>query len=178
MPYRGVKLARLFEGAEEWASETTRAYAERGAEVMRDRTREHTPVETGELRESWYLTVARKTASLAGPAWEAGTATDVEYAPYVEYGTGLWGPKHAKYPIRPKDPAGWLHWVGKDGEDHFAKLVMHPGSPGQGMLAKGMRDTYVESSVFGPAVLEARMQLMAARWEAEAARGRADMMRP
>ena len=36
--------------------------------------------------------------------------TNVKYAPYLELGTGLWGPNRAKYEIKPKRPGGVLHW--------------------------------------------------------------------
>ncbi|WP_144070238.1 hypothetical protein [Nonomuraea indica] len=30
--------------------------------------------------------------------------------------------------IRPRNPNGWLRWVGSDGKVHFAKKVNHPGT--------------------------------------------------
>lgn len=30
--------------------------------------------------------------------------------------------------IRPRNPNGWLRWVGSDGRVHFAKKVNHPGT--------------------------------------------------
>jgi hypothetical protein len=71
-----------------------------------------------------------------GRVYETGAVTFVEYAPYVEDGTGMWGPHHAPYPIEPT-PGGLLSWVGPDGKRRFAKRVMHPGSPGQHMFAIG-----------------------------------------
>ena len=73
-----------------------------------------------------------------GMVYESGAETDVEYAPYVEHGTGLWGPRHAKYEIKPKRPDGWLRWIDPvTGDPVFAKRVMHPGSPGNHMFAFG-----------------------------------------
>ena len=63
---------------------------------------------------------------------------------FVDKGTGLWGPKHAKYPIVPKTPGGVLAfnsqfsaksrpgrlraYVGSSCPPvRFAKAVMHPG---------------------------------------------------
>lgn len=90
----------------------------------------------GNLRTSWYQRLVKRTRSRGFPAWESGVATDVDYAPDVEYGTGLWGPEHRKYTIVPKNPGGWLHWIDpKTGKDVFAKRVEHPGSPGQHMVA-------------------------------------------
>lgn len=68
----------------------------------------------------------------------SGAETEVDYAPYVEEGTGLWGPTGAPYEIKPIDPLGVLHWVVAGGEHVFAKRVMHPGSPGQHMFAIGI----------------------------------------
>ena len=35
----------------------------------------------------------------------------MEYAPYVNYGTGLWGPEHRKYLIEPIEPKKALSWI-------------------------------------------------------------------
>lgn len=76
----------------------------------------------------------------------------------VEYGTGLWGPKHAKYTIYPSKPGGFLSWVTQTGFTRkngeyvppgtrvFAKKVEHPGSPGQHMFAMGAAKTEAEFS--------------------------------
>lgn len=75
----------------------------------------------GELRNSILYTVNDNQAQIG---------TNVYYAPYVEYGTGLFGPAGSRiYPRHAKA----LHWVDRDGE-HFAKSVkgmkprpfMHP----------------------------------------------------
>lgn len=91
----------------------------------------------GNLRTSWYKTLPLKTWEGGGPKWVVHIETHVEYAPHVEYGTGLWGPHHAKYPIRPKK-AKMLSWINPlTGKRVFSSFVMHPGSPGQHMLAIG-----------------------------------------
>ena len=75
----------------------------------------------GELRNSIITNVHDKQVEIG---------TNVYYAPYVEYGTGLFGPAGQRiYPRHSKA----LHWVDRDGE-HFAKSVkgmkprpfMHP----------------------------------------------------
>ena len=75
----------------------------------------------GELRNSILYTVNDNKVDIG---------TNVYYAPYVEYGTGLFGPAGARiYPRHAKV----LHWTDRDGE-HFAKSVkgmkprpfMHP----------------------------------------------------
>lgn len=70
--------------------------------------------------------------------YESGCETNLDYAPFVENGTGLWGPRRQMYEIRPKRPDGWLRWRDQEtGEVIFAKRVMHPGSPGAHMFAIG-----------------------------------------
>jgi hypothetical protein len=51
-----------------------------------------------------------------------GVAT---YGKYHHGGTGLYGPKRAKYPIKPKNKKT-LYYV-SGGQKHFPKKVMHPG---------------------------------------------------
>lgn len=58
--------------------------------------------------------------------------TNVEYASYVEFGTG-------PHPITPDD-ADVLHFE-DDGEEVFATRVMHPGTPAQPFLRPAMRRT-------------------------------------
>lgn len=47
------------------------------AELVKDRVKNKTPVDTGRLRNSWSSTVSGTTAEIFTP---------VEYAPYVEFG--------------------------------------------------------------------------------------------
>jgi hypothetical protein len=171
--YRGAKLANIFPDAP--ARQTVRRITDKGGDLMLAQVKAHTPVESGELKASWLSTPAKPGFDLLGFFFKRTVFTEVSYAPYVEYPTGLYGPKHAKYPIRPKDPAGWLHWVGKDGKDHFAKLVMHPGSKGAFMLAKAMHDVKVELPIFGMAGVEEWVKEMEAVIDKEAAAGRARM---
>lgn len=173
MGYQGAKLANIFPTGP--AVATAHRLAKRGTEFMLAKTIEGTPVETGELKAGWKMKPVKAGWDLLGAFFESSVYTEVEYAPYVEYPTGLYGPKHAKYPIRPKDPAGWLHWVGKDGKDHFAKLVMHPGSKGAFMLATAMRDTLAEFETWGKVELEGWVREMEAVIDKEAASGRARM---
>ena len=55
------------------------------------------PVRANVLRGSIHTQI-----DVAGARMAARIGTDVHYAPHLEMGTGLWGPKHAKYEIRPK----------------------------------------------------------------------------
>lgn len=98
---------------------------------------QNTPVDTGDLREHWETSVQIiKTMTFLGVGWRGEWFNGLSYAEYVDQGTGLYGPEHRKYLIVPKSPGGTLHWVNSaTGADVFAKAVLHPGSPGQHMLA-------------------------------------------
>lgn len=135
MAYVGGSLTTLFDANQRRATETAMGdMASSAAGVWKKATEEATPVDTGELKRGWY----QLPVVSMGERIQSGIASDVKYAPHVEFGTGLWGPKHAKYPILPKKPGGWLRWIDpKTGKPVFARKVMHPGSPGRYMVSKG-----------------------------------------
>lgn len=141
------------------------AYMEAGArmaldlgEHFRDNIEVNTPVETRRLRDSYEISPIHYGPVMGlgyvAYAWEGTVFTEVSYAEYVERGTGLWGPKHAKYKIEPKTPGGVLafepymrhasgavvldigHNVVKGGTI-MVRYVMHPGSPGAAMFRIG-----------------------------------------
>jgi len=135
MAYVGGSLVSLFDERPQAATRlAARRMAEKGGDRMVDVTVMNTPIHHGNLRTSWYQLPTQRATFGPWPAYKSGVATDVDYAPHVEYGTGLWGPKGAKYPIVPKKPGGFLKFM-VDGKEVFAKRVMHPGSPGQHMVA-------------------------------------------
>jgi hypothetical protein len=132
--YLGGKLAPWFDDSpnDRWL----RAMVRFGAMQAADVAEKNTPVDTGDLRENWQVGRPYPTMTFLGMAWKAEWFNDLEYAAYVDQGTGLYGPEHRKYLIVPKKPGGTLHWVDRlTGQDRFAKFVMHPGSPGQHMIA-------------------------------------------
>lgn len=133
MPYIGGKLAPWFD--EEPNHRAMRNMVKIGVAYAKGVAEKNTPVETGDLRKGWQTTNPVPVIDFLGYGWEGEWKNEVSYAPFVNYGTGLWGPEHRKYLILPKRPGGSLHWVDKlTGEDRFAKWVMHPGSPGNHML--------------------------------------------
>lgn len=134
MGYVGGKLAPWFDSNP--AHVFTRTAPVAVAAAAREIAEKNTPVDTGELRQAWRSDqVSRRAASFVGLGYEASWFNKLEYAPYVNYGTGLFGPEARKYLIVPKKPGGTLHWVDRvTGEDVFAKAVLHPGSPGNYML--------------------------------------------
>jgi hypothetical protein len=138
MGYVGGKLTQFFGRRPQ--AETKRALVAmcaRGTDRMHEVAAMNTPVRTGNLRTAWYQTPVRPTTNVRGQSGvEASVRNDTEYAPYVEYGTGKWGPKHAPYEIRPKDPDGVLAWRDPHtGKWIRRKKVMHPGSPGNHMIS-------------------------------------------
>lgn len=139
MPYVGGSLVSLF-GREPQAATrlAARRMADKGVDRWQSVTTENTPIDTGNLRTSWYTLPAQKVLSAVGDAYVAKIESQVSYAPHVEYGTGLWGPSHSKYKISPKSPGGMLRWIDpKSGDMVYARSVMHPGSPGQHMVQIG-----------------------------------------
>lgn len=136
MGYVGGSLTSLFDKGPQKATDlAVRRMAEKAGDRMVDVTIMNTPIHRGNLRSSWYQLPVNKTHFAVWPAYKSGVASNVDYAPYVEHGTGLWGPKHSKYPIVAKG-GGFLRWIDpKSGKEVFARKVMHPGSPGQHMVA-------------------------------------------
>ena len=137
MPYVGDRLTPLFDG--EPTERAAKRLAEKGPEEMQSWIERNTPVDMGTLRASWYTTEpVEGTGLTAERTFTAYVRTDVEYAPHVEWGTGIFGPQGSPYTIRPRQPGGTLSWIDKDtGERVFAKSVQHPGSPGQHMVSIG-----------------------------------------
>lgn len=144
------------------------ALADNMVDVGMDNIQKNTPVETYHLREGYKRTPITygQVASLgytslrwSAYAWSGSVYTEVEYAPFVESGTGLFGPKRKKYKIAPKKPGGVLAFSPyarmpnggvildvsgaprKGGGDIFVRFVMHPGSPGQHMFKIGAEIT-------------------------------------
>lgn len=154
MGYEGARLAPAFgTGPVKVAS---REMARRGGAAWTVAVRAKTPIDTGELEASWREKIVLISLNDVGEVvYESGPYTETSYAPDVEYGTGLWGPKHAKYLIEPKNPDGVLHWIGKDGESVFARRVWHPGSPGAHMLAISGAETEAAMQELLAPVLEA-----------------------
>lgn len=88
----------------------------------------------------------------------AVVGTPVEYAPYVEFGTG-------PHVIEP-DTAEALHWT-EGGQDVFATRVMHPGTPAQPFFRPAIRQTRrnLPSVVGDPDSMEALVGRVAANIE-------------
>ncbi len=94
-----------------------------GAAKIKKRAMAKVPVDTGRLKKSIKIKKITGGKSI-GP--------DTPYDIYVEFGTG----PHLIKPVR----ASVLHWVGKDGKDHFARSVMHPGTRRQPYMRPAMNE--------------------------------------
>ncbi|HEY6888805.1 MAG TPA: hypothetical protein VI300_13525 [Solirubrobacter sp.] len=153
----GVSLADWADGIESGVSTLGHRLAEDALERYRHNVELNTPVNTGVLRSSYRLTTVHygpvEGSRLLEMAWTGSVYTEVGYAEFVERGTGLYGPEHAMYEIKPKNPGGLLHWVTPAGGHAFAKRVMHPGSPGVAMFRIGVVLTEAEADEWSYAAL-------------------------
>lgn len=134
------------------AEDAARELADRGLNIMQGLAEAETPQRTGRLRAGWYQMGPVRRMAGGDREWRGEVRNDVDYAGYVESGTGLWGPTGSEYPIRPVS-GQYLSWVTNKpvrlrsgrvipaGTRVFRKLVMHPGSPGVGMMDKAVRTT-------------------------------------
>jgi hypothetical protein len=107
------ELFTRIQRAEFAAAEAIGARAEMVAKV-------NSPGKTYEMRGGWKHRCWRNGESVQGEL-----TNSVKHALFVEEGTGLWGPKRAKYLIVPRRKK-WLSWV-SGGTRYFAKRVIHPG---------------------------------------------------
>lgn len=136
--YTGARLADWFR--DDPLKRALHRMADDGGRFQTDATRAQTPIDSGHLAASIRKLPVMVYTEAVHTVYESGCETEVDYAPYVENGTGLWGPLHAKYVIVPKNPDGWLRFV-DNGRVVFAKKVLHPGSPGAHMFKRGASDT-------------------------------------
>lgn len=132
MGYVGGKLAPMYGDGP--LDRAVWRMADAGGDELHDLAVRNTPIDSGNLRSSWY----REPTVMEGASrrsFRSRVKTDTEYAAFVEYGTGLYGPEHRKYLIEPKQPGGLLSWIGEGGERFYATRIWHPGSPGAHMMS-------------------------------------------
>ena len=186
MGYEGAKLTDAVAVVREETEQLMRDLADDGIKFWKGVTTRNTPIETFlkradtkppyHLRDSWELRDLLIFTEPEGVVYQRDLYTEVEYAPYVEEGTGLWGPAHAKYRIKPKRPGGWLSWIARDtyvrrdgsivkpGDRVFAKEVLHPGSPGAHMVAIGAHMTEAEFETWARPAVRAWERRIEMRW--------------
>jgi len=95
--------------------------------VVQNQARRNAPVDRGELRNKILATgkIEQGIRSMT-----TAVESNAPHAAYVEFGTGIYGPKQARiYPKR----ARFLSWVGKDGKRVFVRSIA--GMPARPYLA-------------------------------------------
>ena len=133
--YYGPKLDEVFD--EKPLTRALYRMADKGGDRLHEFIVAFTPIRTGNLATSWYRKPVAVRYHGPSPAFTSSVVTDVDYAPYVNYGTGLWGPEHRKYLIEPHAPNKFLSWIDPlTGRRVFARRVWHPGSEGHHMIEK------------------------------------------
>ena len=109
----GVALQRKISPPKFMYDEVGRALLESGLEVQR-KAQKAVPRRTSRLR----LSIVPELSSERPMPLSVRVGTNVKYAPYVEFGTGIYGPE--KRPIRPKSRKA-LAWASKGGDVVLAK---------------------------------------------------------
>jgi hypothetical protein len=133
--YVGPRLPEAFDDGP--VKLALRRMADTGGDRLHALIAEFTPVKTGNLATSWHREATTRELHGTSMAYVSRVATDVDYAPYINYGTGLFGPKHTKYLIEPHPPRQFLSWIDPlTGARRFARRVWHPGSEGAHMIEK------------------------------------------
>lgn len=164
MPYVGGDVAIYFgEEAQRITRTAVRDMVEAAGVTLKAVAEAKTPTNTGRLKAAW---VRDMTADIGG-GYRTEVHNDVDYAVYVENGTGLFGPKHAKYLITPKKPGGTLRfeWHGRL---VFFSHVWHPGSKGHYMIASALNT--VDSAVRTGVLFRTPLELWIRKMEAQADR--------
>ena len=101
------------------------------------------PTASGKLKNSWKKKrVGRWIRN--NYAWSVWT--DVEYAPYVEYGT-------SPHVIRPRKPGGTLVYYTASGKN-MSKQVMHPGTKPVYMLSRAVNETKAAAVFIAKPILQ------------------------
>ena len=97
--YVGPRLQDLYD--ERPLREAMQRMANTGGDRLHAIIADLTPIKTGNLATSWDRHNARRELHGTSTAYVSRVETSVDYAPFVEHGTGLWGPEHRKYLIKP-----------------------------------------------------------------------------
>ena len=117
-------------------------YTPVGVEWNPPHAKVQTPSPAGKLKKSWKKSSAGKM--LRG-AHVRAVWTDVEYAPYVEYGT-------RPHPIRAKDAQALVYY--DNGGKQGAKVVQHPGTRPVYMLTRAVSETRQRAKFIAEPVLQ------------------------
>lgn len=142
MGYSGDSLASMFEAAKQPTEQAAKDITSDFGSKITDLAQRNAPVLSGDLKKSLKkIRVHVKRVEGGVVTYSSGVHTFLDYAPSVEHGSGLWGPQHRKYLIKPRKPGGTLSWIDKTtGERRFAKYVWHPGQPPQKYVARAVAE--------------------------------------
>lgn len=101
------------------------------------------PTASGKLKKSWRK---RRVGRWIRNNYRWNVWTDVEYAPYVEYGT-------SPHVIRPRNPDGVLVYYTIGGKN-MSKQVMHPGTEPVYMLSRAVNETRATAVFIAKPILQ------------------------
>ena len=111
-------------------------FGAKNADWLKDEIRSETPIgedNATHLRDSYYIVGPKSTKYTA----RFTVKTDVKYAPWVEWDTGEKGPRGSRYIITGKRGNLLAFFWKKKRKKVITRYVMHPGSAGAHMFAKG-----------------------------------------
>lgn len=125
--FKGVdSLIQKFGKSAPIVDEACKRIMDTGCLMLEANVKENTPVDKGLLRKSITHKVFKQADT-----WNGIVGTNLNYAPFQELGTGIYGPmKRAIRPVRAK----MLAWK-KGGQWYFARSVK--GTPPKKMFEKG-----------------------------------------
>jgi hypothetical protein len=144
-------LAKDMDKARRYLPQYMRYLVDRTSEQMKDAVQRHTPVRTGELKESIVtIDTNRRFTGTGVQVWTGGTQSELKRASYTEYDT-------APHIIRARSHLGLKFFDRRYGVVVVRDEVFHPGTTGVHMFAKGSDEV--------EAALPAEMEAMLNRWK-------------
>lgn len=171
--YTGARLAPLFSPTP--SRITARRMAEHAAEHFHRRMVERTPIDfagptPGKTAASWRVKPVIRLVALGEEVYETGVETHDPVARWLEHGTGIYGPHHRPYVIRPRYRGHELRFYSRRlGRWVFARSVLNPGMRAQRPLATAAAITEHELAVVLQVDLEEWVALVEAIGRAEKA---------
>ena len=122
---RRMGAVKFMNAARRWGRDT--------AVLLELRAKQHAPVDMGQLHRS----ITHRVIEM-GPNIIARTGSNVKYAPYQEFGTGLHGPRRQMYTIRPRKKRALAFNL--NGAMVVVQSVRHPGVKPKRFFAKALTE--------------------------------------
>lgn len=127
-----TRFASVLEKApQQTITEVTKAVND-AAIAIRNKARSYAPHQHGTLQNSIHATPATVMANNV----KATVGTNLDYAPYQEYGTGIYGPNPHMIEILPTNKKA-LYWPGAA---HPVRRVLNPGVKPKAYMQKAFDD--------------------------------------